>query len=634
MPASNRITIAGHNYGIAAQTLMPRGKRSYLRRTLSVQAGDSVPGIPRVARWRLSGPIGRSREGPGGELGHDHSNLETRFDGLLTSGGAVSTLDASSLDGPLAASSAMLGSTFMLGTRVLGGGTSLAAAATITHIKEMAGYLFLGRGGFVTQVDPSSWAVVATQTIGATVRGMANWFGKLRIGVGATKALQTVTGPSSSGATYTDEQVSGSDVLAKELTVGNDRLWLVRADTAGTDENKLQFTADDFSSISDGFTVGDRGVPATGIAVMGGGIGIAGAETGVWGYTDEGVPFNIVTALLDARSPDNGRQFANQSGWTYAVTSLGLYAIRGLTANPVGIGSDSMKGFEGFDGTPVAVLAWREALFAAYEDSAGTTWRILRGVFNPAFTPYTGELDWYPFATRTNAAIRVIGATSTPTLPTICWGEGADTLARIEQGRGGRDILDASYPFSTAGGQWFGSTMMRNQHLRKTIRWGRFFPENMASGNTWQLAVAFDGGSYANIGSAVTAAGGAKVVPATLTSAPSGFTPKPRITQVAGAGTASTTPPQLRGFLEIGYDERPDKATEIAVVLAPISDPELARLRAHDDADDSTGRQPVEVKLPGDSTTRYGYVTGVEETDLTDATVIGAAVTLVLVDAS
>src|SRR3990167_1100495 len=168
MPASNQILIAAHNYSIAGESLMPKGKRSYLRRDRPVQESD--PGIPKTARWTLSGPIGLSREGPNGELGHDHSTLETRYDGLLTSLGAVSTLDVSTSDSPLADSPAMLGIGFMLGTRMLGGGTSLSTPSTITHIKEMTGFLFVGRGGFVSQVNPSTWALVATRAMSAHVR--------------------------------------------------------------------------------------------------------------------------------------------------------------------------------------------------------------------------------------------------------------------------------------------------------------------------------------------------------------------------------------------------------------------------------------------------------------------------------
>lgn len=626
MPASNEVTIAGHRYTIAGQSLLPRGQRAYVQRLRALQ--QSEPGIPKTAVWKISGSMGQSRERADGFLGHDHANLDTRFDDLLTSLGAVSTLTLSTSD-PLSSGSAALGA-LPLGGRALGGGTSLATSQQITHIVETARQVFVARGGLVTQVDLSAWVVVATTAIGATVRGIAEWFGKLRIGIGGQKAMQTVTGITTTAApTYSDTQVSGSDVLTKELAVAGNRLYMVRADPAGTNENRIRYTLDNFASISPGFLVGDPGVNATGIAPLGGDV-MLGSETGVFGFTPEGFPYNLIDALRDAKSANNGRKSARQFGWRYVITDLTLYAVRGQIANPIGIGSDSMSGFEGWDGKPVAVLAWREALFVVYENSAGTAWRGLHGHFNPSLTPGTGELDWHPFFHRTNAAVREIAATSTPTLPTIMWGEGANTLARIAKGRAGRDLSDASYSYATDGGQWFGSTMMRQQHLRKTVRWGRFLTENCTAANTWTLAVSFDGGAYSNIGSAVTSNGGQKVVPSTPTTAPTGFTPKPRLTQVAASSTA---PPQIRGLLEIGYDERPDQVTECALVLT-VSDADLVRLRALADAGSSVGHQPVEIRLPEDSTARYGYVTAVEEQDLTGAQVLGAAVTVLLYDAA
>ena len=98
MPAAAQIGINGNNYSLAGEDLLPRGKRSYLRRLRPLQ--DSEPGIPRTVRWTLSGPIGKSREGADGSLGHDHGTLETRYDGLLTSLGAITTLSVSSSDPP------------------------------------------------------------------------------------------------------------------------------------------------------------------------------------------------------------------------------------------------------------------------------------------------------------------------------------------------------------------------------------------------------------------------------------------------------------------------------------------------------------------------------------------------------
>ena len=601
MPGPNTITVGGLSLEIA--TTAKDSKRLYVRRQEAAQ--DSDPTRPMVARWRVSGPVGQSYESTDGYLGHDHGTLETRQDDLLTSLGAVTSLTISGSD-PLSTGSSALGS-MPLGLRALGGGASLSSPTAITHIQQYANRLFLGRGAFVTQVKPSEWTVEQTRAIGATVRGMAEWFGKLRIGLGPQKAIQTVNGVSSSGATYADTRVSGSDTNGREMRVINDRLWWNRAEDS-TDDNKLRFTLDDFASQSSGFRVGDRGVPATAIGVVDG-TPVLGSEIGPAGFTDDGASFVIGSALQQARSPENGRQFAaGPDGWTYMISALSLYAIKGTTMNPVGIGSDSMSGFDGFDGRPVAVFAWREAVFVAYENSAGDTWRILQGQFNPSLGG--GELDWHPFATRT-ASIRCIGATSVPTLPTIVWGEGTTTLARVSKGRGNRDMSDASYTFSTAGGQWFGSRMMRNQTCRKTVRWGRFLTENCTASNTWQLAVSFDGGSYTNIGSAVTTNGGQKVAPSDPTTSPTGFTPKPRLTQVAAS---STTPPQIRGVLEIGYDERPDTVTKVDCTVK-ASRGDLVTLRALRDGGDSTGRNAVIAILPDETTTYYAFVNRVDEED-------------------
>ena len=576
-----------------------------------------------VRQWKLSGPTGQSKQRADGYLGLDWASLEHRYEDQLMSLGAVSTLNVASSD-PIGASlTAALGG-MPLGGRALGGGSSGSGPQSISHIREAGDRLFLARGGYVTQVNPASWVVEQTKTLTAVVRGMAVWFNKLRLGMGAQLALQTVTGINASGATYTATQVSGSDVLAKELMEGNNRLWQVQADAAATNENRLRYTLDDFASNSNNFVVGDPGVPATAIGRMGP-YTVVGGERGVLSFTDDAFPQHLIEALRDTVSPDNGRKQAYQFGWNYTITALGLYAMRPGLSNPVGIGSKSMWGFDGFDGKPVAVRAWRESLIVVWENSAGDTWRVMEGTFNPAFTDATGELDWFMLASRTNAAVKDVGATGVPTLPTIVWGEGTGTLARIAKGRGGRDISDASYTFSVAGGQAFFSTLLEMAHLRKTVRYGKFFTKNMASGNTWTLAIAYDDGSYTNIGSAVTAAGSAKVVPATPTSAPSGFLPKPRLTQVAGAGTASTTPPTLIGVLEIAFDMRPDRVDDLQVMLAPLTLVQLEALRRLTDPANTEGQAPIEARDPDrPQTLRYAYVRDMEEFDVAGDHVYGA----------
>lgn len=597
-------------------------KRLYVRRDRNAQEAD--PTIPRTMKWQVSGSLGNSYESPDGYLGHDHGTLETRQEGLLTSLGAVSTLTVSGSD-PIVSGTAALGA-MPLGARALGGGTSSATPGTISHIASNFDRLFLARGNFVTQVNPASWAVEETTNVSATVRGMAEWFGKLRIGLGVSKAIQTVTGVNTLGAGYADTQVSGSDTYGREMRVIGDKLWWNRANDT-SDDNKLRYTADDFSSQSSGFRVGDRGVAGTGVGVVDG-QPVNGTETGPVGFTEDGSNYPIGYALQDAKSSENGRQFVvGPDGWTYMISALSLYAIKGGAMNPVGIGTESMAGFDGFDGRPVALLSWRDVVFCAYEDSAGTTWRILSGHFNP--NKGGGELDWHPVATRTNAAVRCMGASPVPTLPVIVWGEGANTLARISKGRGGRDMSDASYTFSTAGGQWFGSRSLRNQTCRKTVRWGRFLTENCDASNTWLLAVSMDGGAYANVGSAVTTNGGQKVVPATLSSAPTGFTVKPRLTEVAAS---STTPPKIRGILEIGYDERPDTVTQVDCTVK-VRQADLVTLRNLRDGESSTGRNVVTVVLPDETTSYSGFVNRVDEEDR-EGEIISATLTLSLVEAS
>ena len=101
------------------------------------------------------------------------------------------------------------------------------------------------------------------------------------------------------------------------------------------------------------------------------------------------------------------------------------------------------------------------------------------------------------------------------------------------------------------------------------------------------------------------------MAPSDPTSAPTGFTPKPRLTQVAASSTA---PPQVRGVLEIGYDERPDTVTKVDCTVQ-VSRADLVTLRALRDGEDSTGRNAVVAKLPDDETSYYAFVTRVDEED-------------------
>ena len=85
---------------------------------------------------------------------------------------------------------------------------------------------------------------------------------------------------------------------------------------------------------------------------------------------------------------------------------------------------------------------------------------------------------------------------------------------------------------------------------------------------------------------------------------------KPRLTQVADN---EASPPQIRGFLDITYDERPETVEEHTFMLvlgagdftAETEDDALAVLL---DPGNSAAQTPIPLTLPGETATTYGFV--------------------------
>lgn len=633
MPAEQTtIRINGVAYPLVAESQLPAGERAYTRSLRPAQVSD--PGRIRSAFWQIHGPIGRSREqiglnGEPGLLAVDYvQNLETRFYGLLTSSAAVTVLDLEAAD-PVGATGNSLFGGFNFGDADNKFGGAIGSAR-ISHLHEDRRYLFAHRGRIVTQINPDGWSVIEGNNRGEPVVGAAVWFAEGYCSYGSTQALQRRLSVTSGGATYSAVQISGADVLLKEMAVGNDRLWGVRADLTGANENQVRFTLDRFVSISNAFTVGDPRINAAAIGTIGP-LTVVGSEVGAYGFTDAGKPFSVLPALRGHRSVNNGRKWAALGAWLYGTTDIALYAlIPGAVANPTGIGSDQLKDFEGYTGRHTAIFAWRESLLDALLTPGGDTY-LHEGVFNAENPP--GHLDWYPLAYRLGVQVDEIHATSVLTNPTLVWGEGTD-LGRLTKGRGGRDILDSNYAFSTGGGTWFGATLMRDPQKLKNLRQGRFTLENMNAGNTWQLAVSVDEGAYVNVGSAETANGSRRVLPvsgSTPLTTVNGRTLKPRLVQVAGAGSAGTTPPQVRGMLELLYDERPDIITEVQVivVLGQQQRSRVTDLNALITRAGSGTASPNTIRLPDETTDRYGFVTHIEQVrDLRTADVQAVQLTI------
>lgn len=605
MARDGEIMLAGKRYSIVADAEMPRGARAYIRDVRPSQPSDR--GRINSASWNVSGPIGLSREGADGRLGHDYSdNLETLYDELLTSSAAGNTLTLSTLDPPAGGATAALGG-FVLGGGVstaveaaLGAGTADATLGNLTHIDQQALNLFFHRGPISTQVN-QSWSVVDSVIHAAVVEGAVNWQGFGWVGLGANAPLQKRTGVTSSGASYQNVDIMGTTVNAGELKRGTDRLWFVNANT-----NQARYTPDAFATAASPFSVGDDGRRLTGIGTLGP-FTVYGAEDGVFGFTDAGKPV-VVQDLEEYPSLNNGAQHVEMWGWDYYITELGLFAWTPNVVNPVGI--EALKGFEGPpDGRPTALGKFRDSILVAYIGTPGDTY-VFRGTFGPD-TDATGQPLWFPLKKLTGVETHCISGTAAPfsTNPNIILGRGSNA-SRYVMGRRGRDIADPNYVFSTEGGQWFGTTMMRLGGLRANLRQATFFTENCTPLNTWELSVSCDGGSYVDVGSPVYTNGKHVVRP---TSGPlprddvSFHYIKPRLTQVAASSTA---PPSIRGKLTLFWDERPETITEVKVYVYLRDEQMLDELFALADEENPS---PIEVSLPGLSEQFYGMVGDVKQ---------------------
>lgn len=591
------INIDGKPYPLIAETQLLSGKRAISRGNFR-PSQPSDPSRIGQAEWILSGPLGVSRESQSGYLGHDYSdNIDALYEDLLTASPKGFDIDLGG-DEPESSAPAYYGVP-KYGAAKYHGGTALASPGNAEHADFQQGYLFVHRGAYSSQIN-SSWSLVETVIHGGTVHGAANWKGYGWVGLGAGAPLQKRTAVSSTGSTYTEVHDENDDeVYAGYLKRGNDRIWWVDAEEG----YKARYSFDDFQVLSNPFEGGDDRRTLTGIGTLGP-LTIFGALDGVFGFTDAGKAV-VIKDLEDRESLLNGSKMTEQWGWIYFITDGGLRCWAPNTSNPVG--PEAYKGFEGpIDGKPTEVWAVDESLFCTYLTTSGDSY-ILRGEFGPS-TADTGMPLWYPFKklASTESYLLYSTGTSFDTNPNLIVGNGTN-ITRYVLGRRGRDIADSNYVFSTEGGSWYGTTMMRAQHLRKNVRYAMIQTENCSATKSWQLAVSCDGGAYVNVGSAVTSNGRQILRPV------SGSTPlttvdfntlKPRLTQV---NDSTTTPPQIRGKLVIVYDERPDMIEEVTVVL---STEQISRTRL-DELVNSTKDSPVQISLPGDRTTYYGFVTSV-----------------------
>jgi hypothetical protein len=456
---------------------------------------------------------------------------------------------------------------------------------------------------------------------------VASWNGSGLVALGTADAIQDRTAVTAESATYANVT---NAIEASKLAVGPDRLWI-----ADPDDNKLYFfhaktaaVSTDNRSNAVEILDPDPGY-LTGLYTYGDHM-IAGTPRGPISFTDDGSPAILGEAMTELPSTANGASGGTLWGWHYQATKLGLFAYRlfegGAVENPVGPG-EGLRGlrFEGpIDGYPTAVRPFKDSLWVAYLNPDGTSY-VFRGTYGPE-TDATGRPEWYSFRKLPSLTCQAIGATGQRDIgATVILGED-DNIAYYDLGLRGREIDDPSYLFDTGGGTWFGTTMMRAAGKLINVRNGRFLTENCNGTNTWRLAVQLDdSGTYVNVGAAVATDGLQTVVPVSggvpLTTVNGSYL-KPRLTQVAASETA---PPQIRGFLDITYDERPQTIEEhtflIVLGKGDYSGPngeitEYDNLVTLYDRANATARAPQAFRLPGETEgdgDSYGFVTDLSE---------------------
>jgi hypothetical protein len=598
MPKDSAVVINGETYLLVADSQLPKGKRAWTRDVRPSQPSD--PTVQRVAKWALSGPIGQSNERNDGFLGVDYTvDMDTRYDDLLIPAAKPNLVSLDAND----PSTGTLTIPFTIPATL--GGFATDTVTNGMHYVEQQGQMVFGRGQALTVVDPSAMSVSFTEARANPVKGMVSWKGEGRIGFGAAEEVKSITSISGVGLNADTE----TGLYAGAMTIGADRWWAV--DGSSGDENKVIFSLDNLTAISDPFPVNDDSIPVTGLGTIGPFI-VAASEVGASSFTDLGKPKRLIEGVKDFRDPANGKPGDTLWGWYYQPTKLGLYAIiPGEIANPAG--PESATGFEGeIDGYPTAVRAWKDSLWVAYLTTAGDTF-ILRGMFG-AQTAQTGLPEWYPFAKISSARCDIIRGTNLRDEPTILVGTDSNVTYYTLALRG-REIASSAYEFFTGTSKWFGSKMTRNSNMHKNIRYFVAVSEDVDASNTFQIAVSIDNGAYVDIGSPISSGNHKFVRPSSggvpLTTV-NGHTIKPRITCVSDD---DADPPKLHGYLEMVYDERPDTIVEHGLYVR-LANPEQDFERLRDLFNNhSTAAYPFSWVEPGDTTVKYGFIVDIQKAE-------------------
>lgn len=518
------------------------GKR-VLSRSLQ-DANSSAPGRVRTATWEIWSAIGRSLESTSGGLAVDFlQNLESRWERQLRSSIKQNAVDLTGFDPP-GIDGAYFGEAYF-GDSYFGSGLGSGSSGDgpdVTVFAEQQGYLLVGRGQLLTQVDLTTWMVISTRTLDAVILDMDTWLGNTYIALGGTVPMQRVVAAGAGGMVVEDVVATSppGNVYASAVKTGSDRAWYIDADENSATFHYASFTLDAFITLAAPFPVGDAMVGVNGIGPYGS-LTAFGLQNTISTSTDQGKATKLSRALETVQSSLNGGEFADPGfGWNYYLSSTALRAhtFSGVD-NPTGVG-ERMRGFTGHNGLAFTVYSARGELWVVYQTLAGDLYGY-RGQFGPE-TGGTGQPLLFPWFFAADETCLALFSSTTPNVGTQYMSmirASGTNLKYMTIARNGMDNLyDIDY--STEGGAAYLTTLDRNPNLLKTLRLARLRARDMPVGSSWAVAVSVDplpndpvGSTYTTLGTA-TVDGNQTITPVSG-GAPvaniSGYQLKPRLTQ-------------------------------------------------------------------------------------------------------
>lgn len=517
----------------------------WLPRQVQTQEGD--PARPRRFRWNdWSRGIGDSRGAFRGSVEHCE-NVFLGLIGRVLPGPAIGVI-TTSLDGPV---------------------------ACFEEVTAPANRVLAGGGTKIAEINPATHAVATTATMpGGQVMSLQRFYDQVAVALGDSQQFYRRDASGTYSASTTTSDTNGDYRYARAFGLrGSD---LVR----GWGNKWSTCSSGNFYGVngnwSADYPIGD---PAGKILQV--------FSHNRWDYVlkEEGLysfdqetsdEANLLTDLEAFRSPEN-RWYARWHDQLLICSLAGLYRyLQQGAARPVGVEELELNEGPLQNAFPTAAIAFGKWAYVAWHVAAtNTTYVVMHRKAREGDatlgSPVTPVCIIDTFSGRCNAMwITSLGANG----PELYFGRGT-SVAWLELTRDGRP---AAYRTSGTMQVAFAPTDLGEPMTVKYLRGLEFVARNVASGRTLQWAARCDGGSWSDVGAAVTAV--------TATYGERYWTPgtndSGRVVQlrVTLTNDSATSPVELRDVV-LNYESRPVMTSGAVAVF---------RLRDFDEEEGVTSR--------------------------------------------